>query len=208
MVEVIPTILTADIREAQEKLDRLEELVKRAQIDIIDGVFAQNRTIDPSAMEGIETTVDLDFHLMTKEPSDWVERSVRGGAGRVIGQVEMMSNQMEFLGKAQELGVSVGLGIDLATPVSALDEAVLASLDVVLVMSVKAGFGGQPFDEKAISKIKQLNEVRGSGAFRICVDGGVTPELVGKISEAGADEVAVGKRLLDGDPAVNIEKYG
>ena len=208
MVEVIPTILTTDIREVQEKLTRLEDLVRRVQIDIIDGVFVQNKTIDPLAMEGIDTALDLDFHLMTKEPADWVEKSVRGGAGRIIGQVEMMSDQMEFLGKVQELGVSVGLGIDIATPVSALDEAVLASLDVVLVMSVKAGFGGQEFDEKALAKIKQLSQLRGGSAFGICVDGGVTPELIAKIKAAGADEVAVGKRLFDGDLTANLQKYG
>lgn len=210
MVEVVPTILTSDAREAEEKIRRLEGLVKKVQIDVIDGVFAQNRTIEPSAVEGIETSLGLDFHLMTKEPRDWVERAVRAGADRIIGQIEMMADQVAFLGKVQEAGLSVGLGIDLPTPVSSLDATILNNLDVVLVMSVKAGFGGQDFDEAALAKIKELDGLRQKDTtpFKICVDGGVTPELVEDLAKAGADEVAVGRRLFAGEPEENLRKYG
>ena len=209
MVEVVPTILTSDAREAEEKIRRLEGLVKKVQIDIIDGVFAQNRTIEPSAVEGIETSLGLDFHLMTKEPALWVERAVRAGADRIIGQIEMMADQVTFLGKVQEKGISVGLAIDLPTPVSSLDATILNNLDVVLVMSVKAGFGGQDFNEAALAKIKELDGLRQKDItpFKICVDGGVTPELMEKLAKAGADEVAVG-RLFAGEPEENLKKYG
>ena len=101
MVEVIPTILTSDAREAEEKIRRLEGLVKKVQIDIIDGVFAGNRTIEPAAVEEIDSSLALDFHLMTKEPREWVEKAVRAGADRIIGQIEMMADQVAFLGKVQ-----------------------------------------------------------------------------------------------------------
>jgi len=209
MVEVIPTILTSDPREAEEKIARLDGLVKKVQIDVIDGVFAQNKTIEPSAVEGIETSLGLDFHLMTKEPALWVERAVRAGADRIIGQIEMMADQVTFLGKVQEKGISVGLAIDLPTPVSSLDATILNNLDVVLVMSVKAGFGGQDFNEAALAKIKELDGLRQKDItpFKICVDGGVTPELMEKLAKAGADEVAVG-RLFAGEPEENLKKYG
>jgi len=209
MVEIIPTILTGDVREIIEKFSRLEGLSGRVQIDIIDGQFAQNKTVDPSALETLDTTLNLDFHLMTKEPIDWIERAVRGGAERIIGQIERMSDQAAYLGKVQELGKSAGLAIDIDTPVSSFDPTILSNFDVVLVMSVKAGQGGQKFDERAVLKVKQLDKIRAKdgSSFRICVDGGITPEIVTELTKAGADEIAVGGRLFEGDLAVNIEKY-
>ncbi len=209
MVEIIPAILTNDIREIEEKLSRAEGIVKRIQIDIVDGQFAANRTIDPSFLGNIETDLSLDFHLMTKEPADWVERAVRGGADRIIGQIEQMTNQVEFVGKVAQVGLSVGLAIDLATPVSALDPTILTNLDVVLVMAVKAGFGGQKFDERALNKIKQLDElrIRDDTPFRICVDGGETEDVIDETHFAGADEVAIGSRIFDGDLAENIRRF-
>lgn len=209
MVEIIPSILTADITEVREKIIRAEELVKNIQIDIIDGQFVANKTIDPSAMESVETNLNLDFHLMTKDPIDWVERAVNGGAERIIGQIEMMTDQTAFVGKVQEVGMKVGLAIDLPTPVEAIDQEILTSLDVVLVMSVKAGFSGQTFDENVWDKIAKLVEARdqNNSTFRICVDGGITPELVKKLSDDGVNEIVIGKRLFEGDLAGNLEKY-
>jgi len=206
MVEVIPTILTTDIREVEEKIALAEGLVKRVQIDVLDGVFAPNRTIDPGFLERIETDLELDFHLMTKEPADWVERAVRGGAGRIIGQIEKMENQLDFVGKVQEAGPSVGLAVDLETRISELDPAVVTSLDVILLMSVPAGFGGQDFDGRVIDKIKELSELRAKDAspFRICVDGGINEGNIDKVVEAGADEAAAG-RIFRGNLQANIE---
>lgn len=209
MVEIIPAILTGSPEELRLLLSKAEGVVERAQIDIIDGVFAANKTIDPSALENIDTNLKIDFHLMTKEPVDWVEKCVRGMADRIIGQVELMSNQVEFVGKVQEVGASVGLAIDLDTPVSKLDSAILNSLDAVLVMSVPAGFGGQKFDSRVLDKIKELDEirVRDDTPFRICDDGGITFENVGDVRVAGVDEVAIGKKIFEGELRENIEKY-
>ncbi len=209
MVELIPSILTPDPSEAKHLLSKVEGFFDRVQIDIVDGQFAPTRTIDPSALEGSETLAKLDFHLMTKEPTDWAERVLRAGADRVIGQIEMMSSQVDFVGKVSEVGLSVGLAIDLATAVERLDETILTNLDVVLVMSVKAGAGGQEFDPRAIEKIKKLVSLRKSDTtpFRICVDGGITPENAGRLVHAGADEISVGERLIGGDIAKSIESY-
>jgi ribulose-phosphate 3-epimerase len=209
MVEVIPSILTANILEVKEKIERAEGTCKRVQIDIVDGVFNGNKTIDPSAVETIENDLNLDFHLMTKEPVDWVERAVRGGAERIIGQIEKMTDQLVFVGKVQEVGSLVGLAIDLDTPVSHLDQAILNNLDVILVMSVKAGLGGQRFDDQAIAKIKELVEIRAKDVtpYRICVDGGILPVKVKELASLGVDEIVVGKRLFDGDLAANLGKY-
>lgn len=209
MVEVIPAILTPSPIEAKELLLKLEGVCERAQIDIIDGVFAETKTVDPAAFGELETTLKLDFHLMTKEPIDWIERSVRGGADRIIGQIEMMTSQKDFLGKVQEAGVSVGLAIDLETPVSQIEPEILTSLDVVLVMSVKAGRGGQEFDVRTIRKVGELADIRkdDTSPFRICVDGGETTTTIDDTHFAGADEIAIGRRLFEGDIAQNIKKF-
>jgi ribulose-phosphate 3-epimerase len=209
MVEIIPSILTPDPSEARLLLSRVEEFFERVHIDIVDGQFEPDKTIDPSALEAVETSAKLDFHLMTKEPTDWVERALRAGADRVIGQVELMASQLDFIGKVSEVGLSVGLALDIETPVENLDETILTNLDVVLVMSVKAGAGGQEFDPRAIKKIKKLGGLRAHDPtpFRICVDGGITTDNIGRVVESGADEVTVGKRLIGGDIAANLENY-
>jgi len=209
MFKVIPAILSSNPQEVEALLKRAEEVVDRVQVDIIDGQFAQSKTIDPSVLENFDTGLLLDFHLMTKEPIDWVERALRAGADRIIGQVEQMSSQVDFVGKVSEVGLSVGLAIDLDTQVSELDPTILNNLDIVLVMAVRAGFGGQKFEPKALTKIRELDEIRSRDVtpFKICVDGGETPDTIDDTRIAGADEIVIGRRLFDGNLAENIDRY-
>ncbi len=218
MVEVIPSILTKNPQELRNLIGKVETVVERVQIDIIDGVFADNRTIDPLALRKVETNLDLDFHLMVKEPINWIEkcassgadkRSLRSGDLRIIGHIEQMSSQVDFVGKVQEVGASIGLAIDLETKVSELDATILNNLDVVLVMSVAAGFGGQKFEPKALEKISELNEARARDdtPYRICIDGGVTIDNIRKVVKNGVEEVAIGRRLFKKEVGENIEKF-
>ena len=208
MVDIIPAILTNNVNEVIEKIGLCEDIVPRAQIDIIDGVFAENKTIDPVVLTNLETFVGLDFHLMVKEPVGWVEKSANAGADRIIGQIEMMESQKEFIEKVQLTNLRVGLAIDLATPVSALDPLILNNLDVVFVMAVKAGWGGQKFDETVLTKIQELDEIRirDKTPFKICVDGGETESIINKTHFAGADEVVIGARIFNGNLKENIQK--
>ncbi len=208
-VEIIPAILTSNPQELKQLINEAEGVVEGVQIDVLDGQFAKNETIDPSIFQTIETNLNLDFHLMTKEPVDWIEKSTRVLAKRIIGQVEMMENQMEFIEKVIETGTLVGLAVDIATPVSDLDPEVIMSLDAILVMSVPAGFSGQKFDDSVFEKIEKLNKKREGGTFKykICVDGGVTTDNAKKLVEVGADELFIGKRLFEGDLKENIEGY-
>lgn len=208
VLKVIPSILSNSPEEAKELLVKAEGVVDRVQIDIVDGVFANNKTIDPSALEDVETSLNLDFHLMVKEPVNWVEKCLRAGADRIIGQVEMMASQVEFLKKVQEVGVLAGLALDLETPISALDTTIVADMDVILIMSVQAGFGGQEFKRKALGKILELKKLKTSrqARFNICVDGGETLEVVDESHFLGADEIVVGRKLFAGDVAENVKK--
>jgi len=209
MLEIIPAILTNDRQELERLIEAAETVVDRVQIDIVDGQFAKNETIDPSVLEAVDTNLKLDFHLMTKSPTGWVERCIRGMADRIFGQIEMMEDQFEFVGKVQEVGAKIGLAVDIDTPVSDLDPAILNNLDAVLLMSYPAGVGGQPFDPRVLDKAKKLEAIRGSDkkSFKICVDGGITEKTIGKVREVGVDQVAVGRRIFKGDLKENLIRF-
>lgn len=215
MVDIIPAILTDTVTDLEAKLKIIDEAVeanganiKRVQIDIIDGEYVDNKTIDPANIIGIDTNLSLDFHLMVKEPVNWIEKCANAGADRIIGQIELMSSQVEFVEKVAETGLYVGLAVDLETPITKLDPVILNNLDAVLLMAVKAGWGGQEFDKRVIGKIKELDEirVRDNTPFKICVDGGETESVIDETHFAGADEVVIGKRLFSGDMTENIKK--
>ncbi len=209
MVNVIPSILTADPKELFDLLGQSEGVVERVSLDIIDGKFANNKTVEPDILSNLETNLKIDYQLMTEEPINWVEACVRGQADRIIGHVEKMTDQLAFIGKVQEVGVKVGLALDLATPVAKIDPVVLNNLDVVLVMSVPAGFTGQEFDKRALAKIAQLDEIRARDdtPFLIHDDGGVTLDKIYNVHKVGADEVSIGKRIFESNLQGAIANY-
>lgn len=208
-MEIVPSILTNNSEELRNLLSRAENVVRRIHIDIIDGVFADNKTIDPSSLNSIDHTLLVDFHLMVNKPTSWLEKCLQAGGSRVFGHVEMMEDVEEYIKKCQEIGLSPGLAIDLETPVGLIEPRLLMDLDAVLVMSVPAGYGGQEFHQSALGKIKELSEIRAhdNTPFKILDDGGVTLSNIENVDSLGVDEVVVGQRIFEGDLATNISKY-
>jgi len=209
MINIIPSILTNNPEEAKEMFWRCDGVVERVSFDIIDGKFADNKTISPDVLFDIETTQKIDYHLMVIEPVNWIERCVRGQADRIIGQIERMSDQADFVGRVQEVGLQVGFALDLDTPIKKIDPIILTNLDVVLVMSVKAGFGGQAFQYGVLEKVRKLDEMRKKDMtpFKIHVDGGVNFDNLNKIALAGADEVSIGRLIFKRNILENIRKF-
>jgi ribulose-phosphate 3-epimerase len=205
MLEIIPAILTNDPQELKRMIDLVEGKSEKVQIDIVDGIFANNKTIEPSALNFIETNLKIDFQLMVKEPVNWIEKCIRAGGYRIIGHVELMGSQMEFIEKVQKGGALVGFGLDIDTPITTIEENLLKDLDVILVMSVKAGFGNQEFRSEALEKINALAKLKKKNnfSFRICVDGGITLSSIGEVYKAGADEIAIGRRIFKGEKIEN-----
>ncbi len=208
-MEIIPSILSSDADEAHAMLTLCEGVTERAHIDIIDSRFADNKTVTPDDFSDEIYRINLDFHLMVKNPIDWVRRAARANADRIIGQIELMEDQRAFCELVKAEDVLCGLALDLPTGIEALDESVLEGLDVIVVMSVNAGFGGQLFDHNALEKIKDLRLIREEKHyhFRICDDGGVTLENEETLQKAGADEISVGRRLFQGNLSDNIETW-
>ena len=209
MIQIIPSILTNDPEEAKKLIAQCEGLVDRIHIDIIDGKFADNNTIDPTALQNIETQTLMDFHLMVDEPINWIEKCINSGADRIIAQVERMTDQSAFVEKVQKAGVKSGLGLDLGTPVTILEREILQEVDIILVMSVEAGFGGQEFEPSVLTKFEQLDRIRAQDntPFRLCDDGGITLENVKSVHYTGVEEIVIGRRLFDGDIKINLINF-
>jgi ribulose-phosphate 3-epimerase len=205
---IIPSPFTNDPEELRGFIKESENILTIFQVDINDGTFLGNKSILPEAVGDITTNLSFDFHLMVKEPINWVEKCVRAGGDRIIGHIEHMSDQGAFVGKCQEAGVKIGLALNIDTSCSEIDPSLLTDLDVILLMSYQAGKGGQVFDNRVIEKMKYFSEIKrkDSTPFSICSDGGIRPETIKLARDAGADEVTVGKWLFEGDIRDNINK--
>lgn len=190
---IIPAILTNDVTELDNLLRQIRDSKKysRVQIDFVDGEFAKNLTIKPSDCDLIPyMPLKFDAHLMVKGDNVlfWGKVAEQMGFDRVI-------MQMEF-GESDDYKC---LGIDLDTPVETIQKR-LKDLELVLLMSVRAGFGNQKFDVGALEKISYLSNLRNlrNLKFKICVDGGIEQEHLPILEKLGVDEVAVGaKRVLE-----------
>ena len=189
MVTIVPAILEKDATSFQNKFEKVKDICKRVQVDIIDGVFASVETIDPEILLDIETTVDFEGQLMVKKPEDWIERCVAAGMTALYGHVEMMEDKVKFIADTQAAGLFVGLAYDIDTPLDGLEE-VINDLDGVLLMSTKAGSQGvNKFDDRVLQKIKEVRKMDKS--IKIVIDGGLNLENIKKcFSAEWAEEIA------------------
>lgn len=209
---IIPTILTADIGEAREKLSLLKDQVNRVQVDIIDGRFVQNKTIFPEDLLGVveKSFFKLDFHLMVKDPAAFLEgQNWPGETDLVTAQIEPLPSQIEFVRQAKERGFRAGLAVDLATPLTKLSPQALDLADQVLLLGVRAGFSGQEINPQVLTKIKDLltRRQKEQWLFKIGVDGGVDETSLIFCRKMGAEEFYIGSAIWESkDPVGMIRK--
>ena len=200
---IIPAILENSIDEIQKKINLVSGLVDRIQIDIYDGIFGNEITSEPGDLLELDLAeLSLDIHLMTVDPivflADCLELKKKVQNLRIIGQIERMSNQEDFISQAHSVGCSAGLALDVYTPATSLDKLAMAALttgDGVLAMSVKAGYSGQYFIHRIIEKIKELKMFGNKGS--LIIDGGEDPIHIKMSKLAGADQFAVGSWLWE-----------
>ncbi len=194
-MQIIPTILTNSPEELEKKINFLRSKTDWVQIDVVDGKFAPNRTFPLEWLNNYQDkNLFWEVHLMVKNPFSWVEKCNFVLAQRVVGQIEFMNDQLDFIDRVESEGMEAGLAIDLPTSLELLNQEALFRVNLVLILSVKAGFGGQKFDPNSLKKIKELVKTRQSlnANFKIGVDGGVTPELFDPIQSAGGDICYIG----------------
>lgn len=194
---IIPTVLEKRWDEAEERLNQLKTVSKWVQIDVTDNEMVLGKSFELELLGKYEFNAGMlwDIHLMVKEPEKWVEKCVFVGASRIIGQVEMMSSQENFMDKVKNEGVEAGLAFDIETKI----ENIAEEIDMVLLMGRKAGYGYFNLDERIYEKIKILRQIQDKREkkFLIGVDGGVNLENKDRLKDAGVDVIYSGESYFD-----------
>jgi len=189
-MEIVPTILTDDKKDLEKRLEFLAGKTDRISVDVIDGKFIDKKTFPLDWLDGHQRkNIIWHFHLMVNNPFSWVQSCDSHEAQRVIGQIESMGDQIDFIDRVESEGIEPGLAIDLYTSVEELNHEAVFRSSIILVMSIEAGWKEQEFREESLVKIDQLVRLRESlGAnFQIGVDGGISIDNIEILKEREVD---------------------
>ncbi|MDD7423920.1 MAG: ribulose-phosphate 3-epimerase [Candidatus Methanomethylophilaceae archaeon] len=200
MVIVAPSMLSADFSRLGEELSRITEAgADWAHLDVMDGMFVPNITIGPLVVEAIRPISDITFdvHLMIQDPIRYVDQFAKAGADYITVHTEAEGDIMGAIERIRELGKHPGISLNPDTPVSEI-ERYLEHVDLILVMTVQPGFGGQKFRENGPEKISRIRKMADATGRRILVsvDGGINRDTGRRCVEAGVDVLAAGSYLF------------
>lgn len=202
---VAPSILAADFAALGDEVATVEPAVPWLHVDVMDGHYVPNLTLGPDTVKALRARTDrhLDTHMMVADPRTWAPRFVEAGSDSVTFHLHTEPDPVDLVHTIHDLGAQVGIAIK---PSERLDDAaeVLALVDMVLVMTVEPGFGGQSFIDSALDTVLEADEARRTNGWtwRLEVDGGVDPTTVRGCARNGADTFVAGSSVFKHDDRV------
>ena len=211
MIEIVPSILSADFARLADDIARVERGgAKMLHLDVMDGHFVPNLTIGPPVVESIRkaTNLHLDVHLMIENPERYVGAFAQAGANSISVHYEAARHLDGVLGLIRKGGAMAGVVLNPATPVAVLED-VLEMADYVLLMSVNPGFGGQKLIPYVLEKVRKLDSLRREKklALPIEIDGGVHKENLAEVVRAGCDWIVTGSAIFHSeDPEATVRE--
>lgn len=202
-IEVVPSVLSADFARLADEIALIESAgVKMVHLDIMDGHFVDNITIGPPVVAKLRKYSKLvfDCHLMISEPARYLGHFVEAGANHITFHIEACGRPEELIAKLHSLGCTAGVCLNPETPAERIAE-VAGLCDMVLVMTVHPGFGGQKFIPEAAEKIAKVRKIAGA-EIRVEVDGGIDSEKAPMVVSLGADTLVAGSAIFSKEDRV------
>ncbi|MDF2842229.1 MAG: rpe [Herbinix sp.] len=211
MIKLAPSILAADFTKLGEQITLLESTgVEYLHIDVMDGKFVPSISFGMPVIASIRKNSKLifDVHLMIEDPDKYLEAFKASGADILTVHAETCTHLHRTLSRIRELGMKAGVSLNPATPIHVL-EHVMDELDMVLIMSVNPGFGGQVFLPSMLQKIESMREMiaKNGNKIDIEVDGGITSQNVEQVIKAGANIIVAGTSVFKGDMKENVTEF-
>ncbi|MCJ8011263.1 ribulose-phosphate 3-epimerase [Paenibacillus sp. KQZ6P-2] len=201
MIKIAPSILSADFAQLGPEVAVVEAGgADWIHVDVMDGHFVPNITLGPAIVSAIKphTSLPLDVHLMIEQPERYIADFAKAGADVITVHAEACTHLHRVIHMIKEHGIKAGVAINPGTPASIIQE-VLEDVDLVLVMTVNPGFGGQQFIPRTVQKVRQVRQLLNEASLfdvHIEVDGGITSETAPLVADAGADVLVAGSAVF------------